>query len=472
MKKQLRHICVAIATGLASVTLLGGCSLDVAYENQFSDPDAISSLTTARELLAGAYNDLPNPEFDLTLLTDDLAPTFWANSNPSMLNQYNWQPQSLIDLSAQLWPQYYNVISTVNALLERLPAVKTKDDIEAKVLGGLKAEALTLKAYCYLQLLRLYGPDEAKGHEEDPGIILKDEVRMQTLPRSSVRGCVAEIRRLLTEASAAERVETADHWLLRDASLALLAELELYAGNYADAASIAGELVNRRGLASLAPAEYSRLWGGDSCAERIFTYRSANSTSSHYLSIVYDSSGGDYFTLSPQLAASFAGDDCRREWTVFMFASPSLGELTCLGKYNALRKRQLEISVINKLRLSGVCLLRAEACFLAGLEGDARSAIEDYLTARGLDASCASVGGDALMRLILDEKRKEFAGEGERYFDLKRYGGSYLSGWTVSQAAARRIRPDDYRWLMPLPKDEYLYNENASQNPGWPERNN
>ena len=32
------------------------CSLNIPYENQYSDPDAITTVTAARELLASAYD--------------------------------------------------------------------------------------------------------------------------------------------------------------------------------------------------------------------------------------------------------------------------------------------------------------------------------------------------------------------------------------------------------------------------------
>ena len=41
------------------------CTLDIPYENQFSDPDAVATVEAARELLANAYTTMPNPEFDL-----------------------------------------------------------------------------------------------------------------------------------------------------------------------------------------------------------------------------------------------------------------------------------------------------------------------------------------------------------------------------------------------------------------------
>ncbi len=89
-------------------------------------------------------------------------------------------------------------------------------------------------------------------------------------------------------------------------------------------------------------------------------------------------------------------------------------------------------------------------------------ALNRFLDRRGADPVDTSLSGDALLKEILHQKHLEFLGEGQRYFDLKHY--SRLLGSTSGRIPA----PGDYRWLWPIPKDEYLYNDNMTQNPGWP----
>ena len=64
---------------------------------------------------------------------------------------------------------------------------------------------------------------------------------------------------------------------------------------------------------------------------------------------------------------------------------------------------------------------------------------------------------------------KEFAGEGILYFDLKRYhsGSLYrLAKWGASEDV--KIESSDYSLVFPIPRSEYKYNENMTQNEGWP----
>ena len=71
---------------LAICCVGASCSLDIPYENQFSDPDAVTTPAAARELLASAYSELPTPEFNLSVLGDDFEPTYLIARNSSLSN--------------------------------------------------------------------------------------------------------------------------------------------------------------------------------------------------------------------------------------------------------------------------------------------------------------------------------------------------------------------------------------------------
>ena len=141
-----------------SVFCCTACSLDIPYENQFSDPDAITTPHTARELLATAYNSLPNPDFELAVLGDDFVPTYLINRNANLNNLYKWQPQPIEDLSLSLWKDYYATIAIVNAVLERVDGISVTTEREKLQLQCIISEGKILKAYCYFNLLRLFAP--------------------------------------------------------------------------------------------------------------------------------------------------------------------------------------------------------------------------------------------------------------------------------------------------------------------------
>lgn len=246
--------------------------------------------------------------------------------------------------------------------------------------------------------------------------------------------------------------------------------LELYSRNYDQAIIYAGKVMEAKGgYDVLGESVYSKFWGNEACAERIF---SLFTTNSYYKDINYDRNKGDHLTLNSALLNLYSEGDIRYERTVYPLemAGETGGVViaNCLGKYNKMNWEKKEIQYIHKFRVAGACFILAEAYCKDGKEHDAQAieVMNNYLAQRRATLVDTQLTGDQLLKAILQEKWKEFAGEGERYFDLKRYRKSILTGWN-SNMKDKRVEKDDYRWTFPIPKAEYLYNENVSQNEGW-----
>lgn len=376
------------------------------------------------------------------------------------------------DLSNSLWEKYYSAIGIANTVLERIHYVSPISDSDKQELQCIVSEAKTLKAYCYFNLLRLFAPTYPEGPEKD-GIILKERFELAFLKRSSISECVNAIRQLLTEAVTVDNRPSQVYWFSRQSAYYLLAALELYAENYDKAEEYALKILSSTNAYDvLAPVHYKKLWEQEPCDECIFSLYTINS---YYTDMNYERKKGDYFTINSTLTQLYAANDIRYEATVYPQEMPgeSIGEtlpVLYLGKYNKQNWNYKPIQYINKLRVSGICFILAEAYCQdqKGHDALALEVINNYLAQREAPLLDTSLSGTPLLKAILQEKWKEFAGEGERYFDLKRYRKSLLSDWNLSAAMKNKpIKSDDYRWLFPIPKGEYLYNENISQNAGW-----
>lgn len=457
-----------LATALACGTM-AACSLDIPYENQFSDPDAITTSETARELLANAYAQLPLTEYDLSTLADDFETTFLISNNASLNNLYGWETQPITDLSKTIWQSYYAAIGMANAMLDRVQYVQAETDSEKKDLQQTVAEAKILKAYCYFNLLRLYAPDYADGTDYD-GVILKEHLGLEFLKRSTTAECVAAIRGLLTDALSTVK-DGEEYWFSKTAANYLMAQVDLYAQDYAEAATYAQQVIDAKGgYAALGSNAYANLFTNDNCAERIF---SISTTIAYYSDNQYDREKGDFMTVNSNLVNSYSTNDLRRDGTIYTFkmATQLIGDsidAPNLAKYNLQRNYlNKDINRVNKFRLSGACLILAEAYCRDNKASEAAKVLNSYLEARQAEPVDETLTGDALLKVILQERWKEFEGEGERYFDLKRFRKTILSGWNTGISKKKNIKADDYRWNFPLPTGEYLYNENVKQNEGW-----
>lgn len=448
--------------------MAAGC-LDIKLEDQYSDPDAISTVQRARELLSSAYNAIPRIQVSLSVLSDDFIPTNLSGSYAELLNLYNWQERAIDDFSATVWMDYYMAVATLNALVPRLEYVAVESDEDAAAVEQIRSEASALKALCYFDLLRLYGPVWTDENMDKDGIILKDRLELQFLPRSSLRDCIDEIVRLLEDAASRENNAAEVYYLGKDAVSAIRAEVELWRGNYTDAISYGLPLLADAG-SRWTQTDYDNLWSDSDSRERLFAPYIFDS---FYTDLCYDRESGDYYILNDDIV--FDEGDMREAWTVYPFTmsadTDNSRETRNLGKYNRMYYETVDVRYINTLRYSGVCFTVAEAYARNNQAKEAVDLMNTYLNARGAaawDAADPGLAGDGLVRAILEEKRKEFVGEGTRWYDLKRLGDDLDRYSNFGTSVTSVIRGGDYRWLFPIPRAEYRYNEAVTQNPDWP----
>lgn len=453
MKKPLHLFYIA-------TLLLQACSLNVPIPDQYADPDAISDTETARSLLATCYESFPHYDYELSVLGSDFCPTNLAAKYVDNLNLYNWQDKDLSTLATSLWESYYTCISNCDALLERQEGIATTSAADLQEKGAILAEAKTLKALCYFDLLRLFATRYADGAEKD-GIVLKTMFGFEQLPRSSKQTSANYIGTLLAEAKPAANEPTSDGWLSSRAVAYLQAELALYMGDYQRTAELADSLIQLAPTSLLTGANYERLWQTSTFEGRIFAF---NTSSAFYTDIQFDATDGDYFALNPSI--TFDEGDLRQPWAV---CTQQMGgqNRSLVGKYNLMNKRGTQPTYINRMRHAGLYFMAAEAHARLGNEATARQRLNAYLTLVGAESLSDSLTGTALVERILSEKQKEFLGEATTWFDLKRTAASIgrLSTWGTATTA--RIPATDYRWTLPIPSSEYKYNDAITQNDGW-----
>lgn len=432
------------------VLALVGCSLDIRLEDQFSDPYAITDTETARELLASAYNSLPRFQMEFSILSDDFFPSALSQKYAEMLNLYNWQEKAINDFSYNVWSEYYMTVAVVNALLPRLELLEPRTDADALEIAHIRSEAYALKALCYFDLVRLYGP-----------IVLKNRLEFETLPRSSVEDVLEEIDRLLDEAEKVQDNDSEVFYVSTTAVKALRVEFELYRGKYDSVIEVASKLLD--GAESRwTKSSFENLWSGNESDDRIFAPYIFDS---FYTDLCYDKASGDYFVLNDKV--SYDDSDLRKGWCEYP-SSVNSTPVRALGKYNRMYYENTTVRYINTIRYSGVCFAAAEAYARDEKPDMAIAMVNRLLGAYGAELLDSELEGDALIEAILEEKHKEFVGEGVRYFDLKRLGKPLTRHKNLGAGVSATIQPDDYRWLFPIPESEYKYNDLMDQNPQWP----
>ncbi|WKN46328.1 RagB/SusD family nutrient uptake outer membrane protein [Tunicatimonas pelagia] len=116
------------------------------------------------------------------------------------------------------------------------------------------------------------------------------------------------------------------------------------------------------------------------------------------------------------------------------------------------------------IRLSEVHLIRAEA---RAQLGNAAGALEDLnqIRAQAGATELSGLTGQALIDVVLEERRRELFAEGHRVFDITRNQQDLVRTDCTSPTCT--VEFPNERFILPLPQEETDVNENIQQAPGY-----
>ena len=190
-------------------------------------------------------------------------------------------------------------------------------------------------------------------------------------------------------------------------------------------------------------------------------------------------------TTQAQVDAWKAADPANRSNAVIQFADNGDGSFSnwgslvntmpvypCIKKFaspSSIMGATTSVRSIFMARLAETYLIRAEAEINAG---NATNAAADINVVRARSGASPISASQATIDFILDERAREFAGEYQRWYDLKRTGKltTYVPLYNpdVANAAAMQGQDGQYKILRPIPQSAIDLNGAAiTQNPGY-----
>lgn len=339
------------------------------------------------------------------------------------------------------WLEYYEAIYYANAVIDRGMGITGATDEVSQLIG----EAYMLRAMMHFTLVNLYGQPYTKaGAPESKAIPLRLNLDLESLPqRSTVQAVYEQVlsdiatARTLLKRSSWEAAQSYRFSLL--SATALEARVLLYMGKWEEAykASEAvlaqkADLVDLNEAGTPLPNQYNS-------AETITAYEQT-----------FTSSLGSALRAPAQFVASFSPEDQR--------LPRYFGEQDATHLYYPVIKTDGTSTYRNSFRTAEYYLSSAEAAARMGQLGQARSRLLVLLSKRyspvgyaSLSAQVGTMGQDALLELILQERSKELAYEGHRWFDLRRSTRPALSK-TLS-GTAYSLSADDARYTLRIPAE-------------------
>lgn len=481
MYKYIKLIFIVIA-----ITSCGKKFLDRESEYYSDKKDAYSSLQGLQSALNGCYDGLQDYRYYGRNFI--LIPEIYAdNAKLSSTNLNNFSSFYNFSLTAGtselegFWEIGYKIISRTNNIIDASDKLSTVSYSQKKQILG---EAYAIRALVYFDLTRVFaqsygitsGVDSANGAGNHVGIPLVVKSLKEDSLISPSRNKVQQIyNQIINDLNKADTMlpnrNTEPYTFSSNAVKALLARVYMSygsAGGYLLANQYASKVISSGEYKLVAYNNYIDSWSLPYSSETILSlsYSSTDNLGSNALGFMLSKAGYGDIVASDDLYALYSEKDIRKQ--LFkkgkdIFVSKYPGRLGVLG-----------IDNIPILRLSEMYLIKAEALVRLGFTNPAQKAyventarlLMDTLQKRvNLNAIPLKLEDKDLLEYILQERRKELAFEGHRFFDIKRQQKPIERN--SCQSSVCYVTNPNYLFALPIPTSELNANPNLKQNPGY-----
>lgn len=510
------YICCLLA--LLSCGAFSGCSDFL--EEQSQDKYYISSYADLDELLIGdcylrtkASQPLassPDIGYFLPYICDEIeeqngtfSQTF--DDHESIFGYFTWQDRvgateddSGFKSENGTWKETYRLINVANNIINEVPKIPQATAQEKAGALRVNGEAHFLRALYYFWLVNLYAkPYQPSSARTDLGVPIKvfPEVKDQRFRRNTVQEVYDQILADLQVAESSLNQSEPRKTIYRADSTAvnlLLSRVYLYMQRWEDASRYADKVLRapHTQLENLNTAEEAFLRKDN--PEVLFSMGGSDVTCTMCNS-------WKSFRVSHDLYQTYADEDLRKTqwwWTYEDFVGdikPKMPNKTTVETtsqeyyyygYNWASNGALaEVSDRFLFRTAEAYLNKAEAEAYLGHDGIARDIINRLRMNRyqtGSDYQLTE-SGDKLIEAIRDERRRELALEGHRWFDLRRYAVCAVhpqskeivheytlfesrNSTTMTERRRYVLKANDPAYTLPIPNEVLEFNTGMQNN--------
>lgn len=398
-----------------------------------------------------------------------------------------------------LWQACYEGVNRANYMHQYKAANPSGQVIDFAGKESLYGEVYFLRAYYYFTLVKLFGDVPLF---VDKRLTLDESKSLVRAPKAEV---YAQIEKDLVAAIAVlPPVQVQKGRITKYAAEAFLGKVYIYQGKYAEAAPVLQDVINSNAYSLVSDFSSIFLPTGENGPESVFEIQYSNASAT-YDWAHYNRGQGNYAVQqcgirglngsssmpyangwstnlpTANLAAAYTAGDQRKNVTIldieaYKAANPSynityqVAPFKNTGLYSQKyqpRKGetsgQVELNYSNNyrtIRYADVLLMAAEAYNKTGDDLKAQTYLNAVRRRAFNDnAHDISATGTTLYNSILNERRLEFAMEGDRFFDLVRTGRAETVLGPLGFVAGKHE-------LFPVPQTE-INVSGLSQNPGY-----
>ncbi|SIQ77841.1 RagB/SusD family nutrient uptake outer membrane protein [Chryseobacterium sp. RU33C] len=398
-----------------------------------------------RKVLTSAYSKYPVHKSLVALRTDEVNIDDNSTDFISYREMAMWKDANNDPASTEFpWVSFYSVNFYLNQIINE--GSKTMQDSPEK--NQILAEAYALRAYLYFDMVNLYGkPYNSAAASGDRGVPINLEIDLeQVLKPSSVQEVYNQVHADLKKAEdlmvEPKQALGVNYRFSKTALLAFEARTALYEGDWTKALSYADQVLAVKG-------DLSNL-------------NTVNTPPNHYaspesimaLDNTWDNSIKNLSFASPELISSYNNTADKRFGMYFEKNG---------SKYKITKGGSLEFKV--SFRTAEQYFIKSEALLKLNKLTEAKETLLKVLKNRytpdgytSVQNAVNSMDSTAFMNFILDERFREFALEGQRWFDLRRANQKKISH-TIS-GKEYILQQNDPRYTIEYPMSAKKNNPN------------
>ncbi|ANH82722.1 hypothetical protein A8C56_18635 [Niabella ginsenosidivorans] len=362
----------------------------------------------------------------------------------------------------------YTAIDRVNRTLEGLEKL-TISNADAPLANQYKGELLALRAYFHFELLRAYASAYESGAM---GVPYMKASAIGYPARDNFEVVIADAKADLSAAKDLIPASFNDKTrITRAAVAALQARIALYEKKWSEAVTYANEVIDAQPLAS--KSQFPGIWTDANDNEVIWKAKRVGTTGSRVGGFYYREQGGIvlYAPAFKLIHLFDTTNDVRAK--AYITYDPSRTGLKSkyrVSKYIGGTASAPGLTDIKLFRTGEVYLIKAEAQAEGSNWADGAATLNALRAQRIRNyTNAAFAGKEALITAIMEERFKELAFEGHRFYDLRRRGLSVqrLPEDAVNASGAVTLAPTAAQYAFPVPATEVLINKATKQNPGY-----
>jgi len=522
---------------ITSLLFMASCSkdfLDVKPQQSLLTEDVFNSMATSRAAVNGLYSMMQSYSYygrDAMVIPEVLSDN--ATRSVKSGNRYtgmNTVTHTATDANvSRMWSQMYQIVTNANAIIANEANIKkVATSLEQEEAAQLVGEAYAVRALVYFDLMKFFARPlkfTADGSHLGVPLVIKPIVNITEViypARNTAAEVYAQIDKDIASAIALlpQNGNVISNGVVsnglfkirmnRFSTLALKARVAVYKSDWTAAADAANQVIASGRYALYTYGTMLQDFKTQNSAESLFEV--ANNTNDNpgtdsyaYLcsqqgygemlgtrNSMNSKSTGTTLSTFKGLYEAYSATDVRRGFV-------ALGDRNSLGgetnvpiptKYTNISNYMENIKV---MRLAEMYLIRGEANARLAVANSNTSLLTTSLTDINLirknrDTASAtkpfnavltgtpptgSISATAYLDSIIVERRKEFAFEGQRLFDLNRTQTNFVKISSGGNATSRLIQYTAttssyyYRTLLPIPVSQVQNNKNMVQNPGF-----